>query len=236
MAAVDDVFEAIRAGDADRLRSLVAENAARAAAVGDAGISALMFALYHRREDLVDILLAADPEINVFDAAALGDAAVVTEMLDRCPGFLRARAADGFTLLHLAAFFGRAEVVDLLLARGADVAAVADNPMRVRPLHSAAAAGHRVDEREHQCQRRDAPQPGQEPHPEADPDAQQEGGWTPLHSAALQGSVDLARLLLSFGADPSIRADDGRTPADMAEAKGHHSVATMLRRQGTVSE
>ena len=223
MAAVDDVFEAIRAGDADRLRSLVAENAARAAAVGDAGISALMFALYHRREDLVDILLAADPEINVFDAAALGDAAVVTEMLDRCPGFLRARAADGFTLLHLAAFFGRAEVVDLLLARGADVAAVADNPMRVRPLHSAAAAGQSAVV---EALLRAG----------ADPDAQQEGGWTPLHSAALRGSVDLARLLLSFGADPSIRADDGRTPADMAEAKGHHSVATMLRRQGTVSE
>ncbi len=216
MSAVDDVFEAIRAGDAARLQSLVAENAARASAVGDAGISALMFALYHRKSDLVAILLATDPEMNVFDAAALGDAGFVTRMLDQYPGFLRARAADGFTLLHLAAFFGRTEVVDLLLARGADVGAVADNPMRVRPLHSAAAAGETAAV---EALLRSG----------AEANVQQEGGWTPLHSAALAGNAEMARALLALGADPAIRADDGRRPIDMAEAKGHGEIAALLR-------
>ena len=216
MSATDDVFEAIRAGDAARLQVLVGENAARAGAVGDAGISALMFALYHRRKDLVDILLAADPEMNVFDAAALGDAGFVTRILDQFPSFLRARAADGFTLLHLAAFFGRAEVVDLLLARGAEVGAVSGNPMRVRPIHSAAAAGETAIV---ETLLRSG----------AEANVQQEGGWTPLHSAALSGNAEMARSLLSFGADASIRADDGRTPLEMAEARDRREVAALLR-------
>ena len=216
MSAVDDVFEAIRAGDADRLRDLVAANAARASLVGDAGISALMFALYHRRQDLVDILISADPEMNVFDAAALGDAVFVTEMLDGHPGFLQARAADGFTLLHLAAFFGRADVVDLLLARGSEVDAVADNPMRVRPLHSASAAGQTAVV---EVLLRAG----------ADPDARQEGGWTALHQAALSGDETMARLLLEFDADREVLSDDGRTAAAMAAAKGFVAVARLLR-------
>lgn len=216
MSAVDDVFEAIRSGNAAKLRELVAANAARAALVGDAGISALMFALYHRRQDLVDILLSADPEMNVFDAAALGDAALVTDLLDAHPAFLRARAADGFTLLHLAAFFGRGEIVDLLLARGADVEAVSDNPMRVHPLHSAAA-------------------PGQTAAVEAllragaDPDSRQEGGWTALHQAALSGNEVMVRLLLEFDADREALSDDGRTAAAMAAAKGFLPLARILQ-------
>jgi ankyrin repeat protein len=219
MGAVEDVFEAIRAGDAARLRALVAANAARASLVGDAGISALMFALYHRRQDLVDILLSADPEVNVFDAAALGDAEFVTAILDRYPGFLRARAADGFTLLHLAAFFGRGEVVDLLLARGADVHAISDNPMRVTPLHSAAAAGQAAVV---EALLRAG----------ADPNARQEGGWTALHQAALSGNAEMARALLDCGADREARGDDGRTPAALAAAKGRIEVARLLQSEG----
>jgi ankyrin repeat protein len=215
MAATDDVFEAIRAGDRERLRALLAANAARASGPGDGGVSPVMYALYHRRKDLVDALLAADPEISVFDAAALGDAEAVTRFLDAFPAFLRARAADGFTLLHLAAFFGRGEVLDLLLHRGAAVDAVADNPMRVTPLHSAAAAGEAAVV---ETLLRSG----------ADPDARQEGGWTALHQAALRGDAAMVRALLSFGADPSIRADDGRTAADLAAAKRHFGIVPLL--------
>ena len=51
------------------------------------------------------------------------------------------RGGDGFTPLHLAAFFGGAEAVRAILARGADPDADADNPLGVRPIHSAAAVG-----------------------------------------------------------------------------------------------
>ena len=52
------------------------------------------------------------------------------------------RSADGFTALHLAAFFGRLDVVRLLLDRGADPNLWATGGLRVQPLHSAVAGGH----------------------------------------------------------------------------------------------
>ena len=47
------------------------------------------------------------------------------------------RSADGFTALHLAAFFGRPEAVRLLLDRGADPNRWATGEPPVQPLHSA---------------------------------------------------------------------------------------------------
>ena len=54
-----------------------------------------------------------------------------------------------------------------------------------------------------------------------------------LHSAALSGHLELARVLLDGGADASARADDGLTPLEIAEAKGRTDVAALLRRHGT---
>ena len=51
----------------------------------------------------------------------------------------------------------------------------------------------------------------------ANPNVRQQGGFTPLHTAAHNDDATLARLLLDHGADPDIAADDGKTPRDMAE-------------------
>jgi ankyrin repeat protein len=62
----------------------------------------------------------------------------------------------------------------------------------------------------------------------ADPDAQQKGGFTPLHEAAHTDDVEMARLLLEHGADPSIAADDGRDSAQLAADDGSKGVAALL--------
>ena len=59
--------------------------------------------------------------------------------------------------------------------------------------------------------------------------ATQHGGYTPLHEAAQSGDVELSELFLSAGADPSIRSDAGETPAEVAEAAGHHDLAARIR-------
>jgi ankyrin repeat protein len=155
--------------------------------------------------------------LDLFEAAALGDRARVDELLAADPASAAAVAPDGFTALHLAAFFSRdAGIARALVAAGAPVSHAADNEMRVTPLNSAAAA----DARDVAKILLDAG---------ADPDAPQAGGYTPLHSAAANGDPDLVELLIARGADPGKAADDGRTPADFADERGHPEVAARLR-------
>jgi len=81
-------------------------------------------------------------EGKLFHAAKKGDARELAELLDANPGKLEARNKPyEHTLLHVAAFAGRLENVDLLLRRGLDVNA-REKGDNTYPMHWAAAAGH----------------------------------------------------------------------------------------------
>jgi ankyrin repeat protein len=203
VAGSAELFDAIRGGDVAAVRALVAADASLAAARDENGLSAVLTALYHRQPEAAAALLAAGPELDVCEAAATGRLDVLRTHLAADPDALAARSPEGFTALHLAAFLGGGEAVRLLLAAGAPANADAENPARVRPLHSATAA------RDHDAVRAllDAG---------ADPDARQQGGFTPLLAAAHADDPELVRLLLAHGADATLAADDGRDPAAMA--------------------
>jgi ankyrin repeat protein len=213
-----DIFDAIGAGDLERARALVADDPAVAKARDQQGVSAVTQAVYHGRADIVDTLLAAEPELDVFEASAAGRTERVRTLIEREPDLVSAFSPDGFTPLHLAAFFGHFEIARLLVAAGADPEAVARNPMRVQPLHSAAATGQLeiakllVDAG-------------------ADVNESQERGFTPLHAAAQNGDVELTRLLLERGADPERATDDGRRAADFASRRGSAQVVAMLEKR-----
>jgi ankyrin repeat protein len=121
---------------------------------------------------------------------------------------------DGFTALHFAAFLGGAEAARVLIDAGADVAAVAQNAMEVQPLNSAAAGRTEVV-----ALLLDAGAPV---------DAQQHGGYTALHEAALNGNDALVDVLLAHGADVGLTDDERRTAADHAERNGHTDLAARL--------
>jgi uncharacterized protein len=130
-----EIFELIAAGDAAGVRKLLVRDPAQAAAHDEQGVSALLRARYRWDDELVEAIRAADPPLDGLDAAAFG----VIERL----GESGAWSGDGFTPLHLAAFFGQPEAVRILIERGADVEAVSRNELAVAPLQSAVAAGER---------------------------------------------------------------------------------------------
>ena len=108
MATPGDLIDAVTAGDTDRVRELLAEDPSLVASRDKEGVSALLLARYRFDRETTDALLAADPELDVFEAAALGYVDRLRERLLYSAEAVAAFSPDGFTALHLAAFFGKA--------------------------------------------------------------------------------------------------------------------------------
>jgi ankyrin repeat protein len=208
--------QVIEEGDAGAVERLVREHPELADG-DDEGVSAVLFALYRRLEEIARTLLGARSRpADLFEAAALGLRDRVEHLLGAEPGpEVGASAPDGFTALHLAAYFGRPEVVRRLLAADAEVEAVAQNATQVRPLHSAVAGRSEAAVEALLAAG-------------ADPEARQAGGYTPLMGAAAGGSEPLVRRLLAAGADREAVNDNGETAAAVARSHGHSAIAALL--------
>jgi uncharacterized protein len=200
----EKLFEAIAAGDEETVQALVDGRPELAEKRNEAGLSPVLHALYNDKADLAELLLNANPALDVFDAAATGRTRGMEELIDAEPELARNWSTDGFTPLHYAAFFGQEDAARILLERGAEVEVVARNEgIRVTPLHSAAAGSHSGIVKL-------LLEAG------ADPNAAQDGGFTPLHSAANNDDRESAEALLAAGADPALATDEGKTPAQLA--------------------
>jgi len=216
MTAPDELIAAVDAGDAGAVTRLLTADPFLANSRGKDGVSALLHARYRPSQAVLDALLAADPDMDVFDAASIGQVDRLRDRLDEDPARATAFAADGFTALHLAAFFGQVEAARTLLETSASVSVYGRNDFANQPLH-AAAAGRHVD----LCRLLLAAG--------ADVNATQHGGYTPLHEAAGSGDLELAELFLSAGANPLAPTDTGATPDVLAAAADHHDLAARLR-------
>ncbi len=211
----EELFAAVATGATDRVRELLADDPSLASAVGVDGVSAVRTARYGGQTEIVEALLAAGADLDVFDAATLGRTGRLEAILDARPDLVDAVAADGFTPLQLAAFFGQPAAVRLLVSRGASVTPVSRNAMAVHALNAAAAGGHA----DIVALLLDAG---------ADPDARQHGGFTPLMSAAANGDEASVAALLDHGADRTARGDDGMDAATLAAERGHPTLAERL--------
>jgi ankyrin repeat protein len=217
VTATDELFSAIRSGELAVVDRLLSERPYLAGASDPAGVTAVTVAAYHGQSAILERILATGPDLDRFEAAIVGDLGRLAELLDEADaGPIDERSGDGFTTLHLAAFFGRLRVAQELLDRGADPNAWASGALRVQPLHSAIAASR-------QAVARLLVERG------ADVSAAQDGGITPLHEAAANGLGDLAELLIQRGANPAALTQDILTPADLAERAGHLALAAQLR-------
>jgi ankyrin repeat protein len=179
-----------------------------------------MQCLYRGHHDLVELIASEKKTtLDIFEAAALGRLDRLKEIIRddgvRDPSLVNSHSTDGFTALHLACFFTQGEAARLLIEAGAAVDAVAANPTRVMPLHSAASARNLDAARfllEHG----------------APVNARQQAGWVPIHAAAQNGDRPMVELLLKHHADPKLTNDDGKTAAMVAREKGHEQIAALL--------
>ncbi|HUQ39136.1 MAG TPA: ankyrin repeat domain-containing protein [Acidimicrobiales bacterium] len=179
-------------------------------------MSQILEALYRGDAETAQLHATVTPDMDQFEAAAIGNADRLAELLDRDPAAKDRFAPDGFTALQLAAFFGRVDATQVLLDHGADPSPVARNDMKVQALHSATAGRH------HEVVELLLAAG-------ADVNARQQGGWTPLMQAAHHGDMELVDMMLAYGADPTATVDDGRDAAALAAEGGHDAVAEILR-------
>jgi ankyrin repeat protein len=219
MEPAAEIFDVIRAGDKARLEALLAAHPKLVDVRNELGHSPVLIAQYHHKKDLVAVLLAAGPTLDVFDAASVGRTDRVAALLDADPTLVNAYSRDGFFPLGLAAFFGYPDTVRLLLARGADVGQVARNPMRIQAIHAAVAGRSR--EAVELVVEAGAPI-----------NAQQHLGWTALHEVVHQENVELTRYFLAHGADPKLQNDEGKSAIGLAADQGSAAVLKLLKGQG----
>ena len=216
MSQIDELFGAIRKNELARVAALLDGEPTLARARKD-GASAVLFARYCGRHDIVVLIRRRVSALDVFEACALGDTERLAVLLDADPALVNAVAEDGFGPLGLASFFDHEPAARLLLSRGAPVDQASANGMRVMPLHSAAAARSVPIAR--LLLERGAPVNARQG---------EGGGFTPLMEAALNGQMDLIELLLAFGADRTLRDGEGRSAADHARSRGHEDAARYL--------
>jgi ankyrin repeat protein len=167
----------------------------------------------------VKALVDADPSLAIFAASIQGETQGIEQLLAANRSLVSGFSDNGWTPLHLAAFFGKEDAARALLNKGAPVNVRSTNAMQNMPLHAASAGRHAEIARlliDHG----------------ADVNARQHGGWTPLHSAAQNGDVPLAEVLVKAGADVSARAENNQRPLDLALTHGHQAMVEFLEAHG----
>lgn len=219
MADVKAFQEQVKRGDLNEVRAALAADPSLLNATNESGQSSFLLAKYYRQEEAAQYLLSLNPKLDVFTLCVAGRRPDVLAEIERNPALLEAHSSDGWTPLHLAAFFGHPELAAALLNRGADIEARSTNSMKNTPLHAAAAGGHAAVV-EMLAKRG------------ADVNARQEGGWTALHAAAQAGNREMVELLLANGADVQARAGNHQSALDLALSKGHQNVAELLEQLG----
>jgi 7,8-dihydropterin-6-yl-methyl-4-(beta-D-ribofuranosyl)aminobenzene 5'-phosphate synthase len=187
---------------------------------------------------------------DVHRAANEGDLAKLKMLIEENSALANAKNEEQETPLHSAVSGGHVDIVEFLIAAGADIDA--QDSQKRTPLHLACYDGHRdIAEKliSHGANLEARFANGTTPlfwtvpggHTEvfkllvkkgADIDVQTENGANLLHSVAMYGQKDMAKILIEKGADVNRRSDDGTAPVNYAAARGHKDVLELLIDKG----
>lgn len=162
-------------------------------------------------------LAAAATDLRLVDAAKNGDTEAVRRLLKQGVP-VNAGQPDGFTALHWAAQWDKADMADLLIRGGGKVSA-ADN-YGVTPLLLA-------------CTNRSVLMVDLLLKAGANPNAAQVYGETVLMTCARTGALDAVKALLARGADVNAKeTTEGQTALMWAAAEGHTEIVRTLIERG----
>jgi uncharacterized protein len=215
MSTVSPLMLAIQNRDLAAAKAALERDAAQATTALPGGLSPLLFALYNGAAEIAGLLRGFRTP-DVFECAALDDAPAVARLVLHDPTLRVQHSVDGWTPLHLAAFFGSRDAALVLVALGAPLEARSENPMKNTPLHAAIAGAG-----------------GEQLAPlllalGADPLVVGGSGVDALHLAASRGFEALCRLLIARGANRANKTEDGKTAADIARERGHLATAAAI--------
>ncbi|WP_286169183.1 ankyrin repeat domain-containing protein [Rhizobium sp. NFACC06-2] len=181
-----------------------------------------MFRWAHRLLMLLGVAIgsaiAADGDaVRVFhDAVHMGKVETVRTMLTADPGLAVSRDQYGFQPVHLLDMYADEEVLDLLLANGADINTVNDEGVTILHIVTDPDAVLLLVGRG------------------ANVEARDKRGWTPLIMQAnnQQNGPDVVAALLAHGADPNAEGHDGETALSFAKETGDRSFIEVLTANG----
>ena len=209
---------AVKKGDRDAVEKMLRADPSLLGARDENGTSALLLSYYYGKAEVANALLTHRPDLDIYEAATVGDADRIRELASRDPSLVNAVAGDGFFPIGLAAFFKRPEAVRALLELRADVHPASRNG-GFTALHSAVADDEGTATKDIARMLLDAG---------ADPNARSASGGTPLHTAAFTGNIPVIQMLLTAGGDPDIADNKGHTPLDTARERHHSEAAALL--------
>lgn len=246
---------AVQKGDVELVQTLLYAGANLRAATRIGGYTPLLIAGKSGNAAMVEMLVGAGADPNATTAngatplmlaAQAGNAAAVKALVERGANVNAKEKVKGETALTFAAAYGRADVIRVLTAHGAD-------PKVTTNVMDMAEYNKEEQERLQQFQQQQAAQAGRggaEParggrgfNPNAKPGIDRQynftelvgywGGMAPMHLAARQGELDAVKALIEAGADVNQRAvGDKSTPMLVATINGRFDLAKYLLDNG----
>jgi len=221
MGDEDELLAATKANDAAKARSILTRNPYIARMKTPNG-TLLLTAKFYGAEGALSALLehVQEDQLNLYEAATLGRPARLKTILGQSRIRVDEPGPEGFTPLGLAAFFGHADAVKVLLDHGAAVNDKDRSRFGNTALDAAVAANHSDVVRILLAAG-------------ANPNVRDSADYTPLHKAAQHGNLDIVRMLLERGADGTATRKGGGTPLEEALAKNHAEVAELLKAHAT---
>ena len=222
VAAEQPLIEAVKVGDGNTVRSLLA-NGVSVDSVEPDGTTALHWAAHYNHEDLARLLLAAGANVDAVNryevtplalAALNGSAGMLGRLLEAGADPNRPNP-EGETPLMTAARTGNGLALTVLLDHGADVDAI--EAWRGQTALMWAVAQNQVDSVDVLLRAG------------ADPNARSTGGFTPILFAAREGYLDVIDRLVRAGANvDDVVPGSGMSALVMSVYNAHYDFAKGL--------